>query len=341
MQIDEPRFLLSDLISLLPPRGRELLMEISDPLALANTLPITGARVLELATETDLVFCKNSSDILVNALMQSRSRFVVIDQDVYTSLPEDFVRHRVFLLTSQPRLLLALLLMPFDHVPAIVAQQDAVHPSAQVASNVILGRGVVIGPRVIIHSGCVIGPNTVIDHATIGAGTRIGSNCTIGGDGFGFEIDETTGDVIKFPHLGSVQIGEHVEIAANVTVDRGSLRDTILEDEVKVDNLVYIAHNCHIKHGALVMANAALLGSVTIGEYAWIAPSTSILNGMTVGRCGMTGVGSVVVHSIGCNELVVGSPSHKLRNRFPEDSPLLREHDIVKDGSTNNDGVEE
>ena len=80
------------------------------------------------------------------------------------------------------------------------------------------------------------------------------------------------------------------------------------------------------------MANATLLGSATVGEYAWIAPSTSILNGTDIGRCGMTGVGSVVIHAVGSNEVVVGSPAHKLRDRLPADSPLLRYFDEDKDG---------
>jgi len=335
MQTGEPSFLLNDLIAMLSERGRELLVEVRDPFGFAASLPIVGARAPELAKENDLTLCKNSDDRLINDLLHSCSLFVATNRDVFSRLPPDFVQQRVFLLSPQPRLFLSMLLVPFYERPSIAWQEMAVHPSAQIATSVTLARGVVIGPDVTIRSGCVIGPNTVIDHAVIGADTQIGSNCSIGGDGFGFEVDEGTGSVIKFPHLGSVHIGERVEISANVTIDRGSLRDTILEDEVKVDNLVYIAHNCHIKRGALIMANATLLGSVTVGEYAWIAPSTSILNGMDVGRCGMTGVGSVVVNDVGNNTLVVGSPARKLRNRLPEDSPLIWDDDANIKGLAN------
>lgn len=323
MQTTETHFLLNELLARLPVRGQELLQEICDHSAQVNKAPITGAKVLEQANESQLVFCRQGDRSLIDKLLQSRARVVVTEREIFVGLPEDFIFSRVFLLTEQPRLLLAMLLAPFEKFSSIPEQQEAIHPSAQIASDVILARGVMIGPNVTLHAGCVIGPNTVINHASIGVGSRIGPNCTIGKEGFGFEVDEKRGSIVRFPHFGSVHMGKGVEIGANVTIDRGSLRDTLIEDEVKIDNLVYVAHNCHIKRGALIMANTTLLGSVTIGEYAWIAPSTSILNGMNVGRCGMTGLGSVVVHSVGSNELVVGSPARKLRERLPYDSPLL------------------
>jgi UDP-3-O-[3-hydroxymyristoyl] glucosamine N-acyltransferase LpxD len=330
---DLPPLLLRDLITQLPIRGHELLYAIHDPEEKAASLLITGARGLELATESHLVFCRNGDESLVRLLLQCRSFAIVTTEDVFVQLPDEFVRMRIFLLTPQPRLLLALLLGPFDRPSSFAGQCDAVHPSAQIAGDVTIARGVVIGPHVTIQAGCAIGPNTVVDHAKIGAGTRIGPNCTIGGDGFGFEMDEETGEIVRFPHFGSVQIGERVEIAANVTVDRGSLRDTVIEDEVKIDNLTYIAHNCHIKHGALIMANATLLGSVVVGPFGWIAPSTTILNRLTVGRCGMTGAGSVVVDPVGPNEVVVGVPARRLRSRFSADSPLLKDDAVAVDRS--------
>lgn len=316
-------FFLHDLIAAVPPHRRELVQEVSDLAFVAKQIPVTGARVLELATDTEMVFCKNESLDLIDTLLASRSRFIIARPEIRSCLPADFMQQRVFLLTPQPRLLLALLLAPFDQLPTIARQDMHIHPKAQIAANAILAPGVVIGPAVCIQSGCVVGPNTVIDHATLGKDTQIGPNCSIGGNGFGFEVDEESGDVIRFPHFGSVEIGERVEIFANVTIDRGSLRNTIVEDDVKIDNLVYIAHNCHIRHGTLIMAKSAMMGSVTVGEYAWIAPSTSILNGLTVGRCAMTGMGAVVIDSVGDNDLVVGVPARKIRNRYPAGSSML------------------
>jgi UDP-3-O-[3-hydroxymyristoyl] glucosamine N-acyltransferase len=179
----------------------------------------------------------------------------------------------------------------------------------------------VIGADVEISEGCVIGPNTVIDHAVLGINTRIAANCSIGGDGFGFEIDESSGEVIKMPHFGRVLIGQNVEIFSNVCIARGSLRDTVIGNNVKIDNLVHVAHNVEIGDNTFIIANAMLAGSTKIGTRAWIGPSTSILNGITIGDLSMTGVGSVVTKSCGTNEVVAGVPAKRLRDRFSKTSP--------------------
>ena len=315
---------LQKLLDSLPSSRRDLIINVKDPSGLSNSMPITGAKSIELAGEADLVFCKTELPELVVAVVAGRSRFIIARPEIVSALPTGFADNRVLILTHKPRLLLALLLAPFDSPPAVAQQKEAIHREARISPSVSIGPGVVIGADVEIGPHCVIGPNTVIDHATIGECTQIGPNCSIGGDGFGYEIDEETGEVIKFPHFGRVQIGSRVEISSNCCIDRGSLRDTILEDDVKVNNLVHIAHNCHIKRGALLTANAMVAGSVVIGEHAWVGPSSSLRNGITMGRCAMTGLAAAATKSIGDNEIVVGIPAKKLRDRFPESFPLLR-----------------
>lgn len=321
---DKVQFMLRDLVNALPENRRVLLVKILDPSSLSDSLPLTGARSLDLAGETDLTFCKSETTELVAAVVSSHSRVIVARPELPALLPSLFMKDRVLVLTPRPRLLMASLLAPLDGPSSVSFQTEHVHPEARIFSGVQIGVGAVIGADVEIRAGCVIGPNTVIDHATIGEGTRIGFGCSIGGDGFGFEIDEETGEVIKFPHFGNVRIGRNVEIQANCGISRGSLRDTILEDDVKLDNLVHVAHNCHIMRGALLTANTMLAGSVTIGKYVWVAPSTSVMNGVVLGNYSMTGLGAVVRKTVGENELVVGVPAKKLRDRFPPDFPLLK-----------------
>lgn len=318
------QFMLKDLVNVLPENRRALLLKILDPSSLSDSLPLTGARSLDLAGETDLTFCKSETTELVAAVVSSHSRFIVARPELPGLLPSLFMKDRVLVLTPRPRLLMSSLLAPLDGPSSVSLQAEHVHPKARIFPGVQIGVGAVIGADVEIGAGCVIGPNTVIDNTTIGEETRIGFNCSIGGDGFGFEIDEETGEVIKFPHFGRVRIGRCVEIFSNTSIARGSLKDTIIEDEVKIDNQIHVAHNCHIKKGAFIIANAMLGGSVTIGEYAWVAPSTSLLNGIGLGRCSMTGMGAVVTKTVGENELVVGIPAKKLRERFPPDFPLFK-----------------
>ena len=320
---------LATLIDALDADHRRLVQEVRDDSGTADRVEITGARALEDAGASDLVFCKRESPGIVEQVESCRARFVVCRPELPPLLADDARAGRVFILTPNPRLLMALLLQPFDRPWSVATQDRAVHPGAQIADGVHVGPGAVIGADVRIEAGCVIGPNTVIEHATIDRNTRIGGNCTIGGDGFGYEIDEASGEVIKFPHFGRIVIGRDVEIGSNTCIDRGSLRDTVIEDGAKVDNLVHVAHNCRVKRGAMVIANAMLGGSCTIEEFAWVAPSASVINGGSVGRCAMTGIGAVVTKPVDPNALVAGVPAKKLRDRFGPQCPLLEETKVT------------
>lgn len=188
------------------------------------------------------------------------------------------------------------------------SQASEVHPTAQIGKNVV------------IENGCVIGENSVIEHnVVLHAGTRVGKNTrirscsSIGGDGFGFERLED-GTPLRFPHLGGVIIGDNVELGALNSVARGALSDTIISDFVKTDNLVHIAHNCHIGKGAFITACAELSGGVHIGENAWIGPNASFIQKVTVGENAFIGLGAVVTKSIPASTVYAGNPAKKIRN---------------------------
>ena len=128
-----------------------------------------------------------------------------------------------------------------------------VHTTATLGDNVEIEAQVFIGPNVVVGDNCKIGRGTSIAaNATIYSNTCIGEDVTIhggvviGADGFGFENDANAGEWVKFPQLGGVVIGNHVEIGANSCIDRGALVDTLVGDGTKVDNLVHIAHNVSI-----------------------------------------------------------------------------------------------
>lgn len=313
---------LPDLIAELDPVVRARMLRVEDPQGWADRLSVEGGRVLTDAGPTDLAFCKAATPALLEDIRATRSKFLVVPPAVIAEVPDLFV-DRVAIVSDRPRLLMAALLARLSAEGGVAHQRESIHPAATIASDVTLGPGVVIGRDVTIGVGCVIGPNTVIDHCTIGTDTRIGPNCSIGGEGFGFEIDEESGETFKFPHVGRVHIGSRVEVCANVCIARGSLKDTILEDDVKVDNFVHVAHNCHVRRSAFLIAHTMLGGSVEIGHHAWIAPSSAIMNGLQVGACAMTGLGAVVTKPVEANDVVAGVPAKRLRHRFDPDSPLL------------------
>ena len=121
--------------------------------------------------------------------------------------------------------------------------------------------------------------------------------------------NEATQEYELFPHLGGLVIEDHVHLGNNTCIDRGSLKDTIIHQGVKIDNLVHIAHNVTIGKNSLIIACSMIAGSVVIGENCWVAPSSSVRNGIYIGDNTTIGLGSVVTKSVGADETVAGNPA--------------------------------
>jgi UDP-3-O-[3-hydroxymyristoyl] glucosamine N-acyltransferase len=178
-----------------------------------------------------------------------------------------------------------------------------------------------IGDNVVICDGASIGAHTVINHnVVIGGGVTIGNHCVvksgavIGEDGFGFERDES-GIPVRLVHLGGVQIGDHVEIGSFTTVCRGTLRDTVIEDHVKIDDHVHIAHNVRLRRGAMIVACAEVSGGVDVGEMAWIGPNASVIQQRTVGASALVGIAANVIRDVPAGAVVAGNPARPIEPR--------------------------
>jgi UDP-3-O-[3-hydroxymyristoyl] glucosamine N-acyltransferase len=221
-----------------------------------------------------------------------------------------------FLVSNSPRKLFADFLQlfadKFDPVTPNIHPTAIVCDSARVGNNVLIGAHAFIANDVVIGDNCVIGHNTVIEPRTvIGNDVRIGSNCTIGGVGFGFEKNEEN-LYKRIPHIGNVVIKEKVEIGNNTCIDRAVLGSTIIESNVKIDNLVHIAHNVQIGENTMVIANSMIAGSTKIGQNVWVAPSTSVLNKLIIEDNATLGLGSVIIRDVSENDTVVGNPGRKI-----------------------------
>ena len=168
-------------------------------------------------------------------------------------------------------------LNPGAHPSAVVADNVALDPSAEIAAHAFVGAGARIGARCFIGPGSVVERDAVIGDDTrlvarayLGPGVRLGARCivqpgaVVGADGFGFAPEK--GAWIKVPQVGSVTVGDDVEIGANTTIDRGALEDTVIEEGVKLDNLIMIAHNCRVGAHTAMAACSAVAGSSTIGK---------------------------------------------------------------------------
>jgi UDP-3-O-[3-hydroxymyristoyl] glucosamine N-acyltransferase len=185
------------------------------------------------------------------------------------------------------------------------AVQAGVHASAVVSPEATLGQGVEVGPLAVVEAGAVIGDRARIGahcvverEAVVGAHTRLaprvvfGHGCrigargivhsgvVIGADGFGFA--PSSQGYVKIEQLGAVTIGDDVEIGANTCIDRGALSDTVIEDGVKLDNLIQIAHNVHIGKNTAMAGCSAVAGSTKIGANCTIGGAANIIGHLTL-----------------------------------------------------------
>ncbi|MFW5390180.1 UDP-3-O-(3-hydroxymyristoyl)glucosamine N-acyltransferase [Yersinia sp. 2544 StPb PI] len=236
-----------------------------------------GAVVL---TEADLPFCKSAALVVKNPYLTYARMAQIMDT------------------TPQPAQ---------DIAPsAVIAPLVTLGETVSIGANAVIESGVVLGDNVVIGAGCFIGKNT-----HIGAGSRlwanvsvyhevvIGQNCliqsgtVIGADGFGYANDR--GNWIKIPQLGSVHIGDRVEIGACTTIDRGALDNTIIGNGVIIDNQCQIAHNVVIGDNTAVAGGVIMAGSLKVGRYCMIG-GASVINGhMEIcDKVTITGMGMVM-----------------------------------------------
>jgi UDP-3-O-[3-hydroxymyristoyl] glucosamine N-acyltransferase len=168
------------------------------------------------------------------------------------------------------------------------------------------GKGVVIGAK------SFVGHNVVIDDGVhIREDCIIKSNTVIGEPGFGFERDEF-GRPIRLLHLGNVIIGNRVELGSLNSVCRGTIENTIIEDDVKTDDQVHIAHNCIIRCGSLIAACVEISGGVDFGDHTWIGPNSSIIQKVKIGDKSFIGIASNVTKSVKNGTAVAGNPARQL-----------------------------
>lgn len=180
------------------------------------------------------------------------------------------------------------LVVPGIHPSAVIEEGAHIDPSAYIGPNVVIGADTRIGAGCTIMAGCSIGagvsigidarlyPRVVVYHNCV-LGNRLiaHSGVVIGSDGFGIAMDE--GRWLKIPQIGRVVIGDDVEIGANTTIDRGALDDTVIEEGVKLDNLIQIAHNVRIGAHTAIAGCVGIAGSAIIGRHCRIGGGTGIL----------------------------------------------------------------
>ncbi len=198
---------------------------------------------------------------------------------------------------------------PGIHPSAVLEPGARVAVSAHIGPHVSIAAGAIIGERCVIGAGCRIGrdaqigedtvlhPNvSFLDDCRIGSRGIIQAGAVIGGDGFGFANEG--GRWLKIPQTGGVRIGDDVEIGANTTIDRGALEHTVIEDGVKLDNQIQIAHNCVIGSHTAMAGCVGVAGSAKIGKHCTFGGAAMVLGHLTIADHVHISSGSLVSRSI-------------------------------------------
>jgi UDP-3-O-[3-hydroxymyristoyl] glucosamine N-acyltransferase len=183
------------------------------------------------------------------------------------------------------------------------AAGPAIHPSAVIDAEAVLEEGVRVGPQCVVERGARIGRDTVLKaRVYVGEDVIIGARCTlhpgavIGADGFGFAPNQGAWE--KIEQLGGVRIGDDVDIGANTCIDRGALADTVIEDGVKLDNLIQVGHNCRIGRNTAIAGCSGIAGSANIGAHCTIGGAAMILGHLTIADGVNISAGTFVARSI-------------------------------------------
>ncbi len=199
------------------------------------------------------------------------------------------------------------------HASAVIEASANVPASCRIGAHVVIEHHVTFGNNVTIGSGCVIernssiADNTILEaNVTIKHGTQIGKNChffsgcVIGNDGFGYAEEANHGKKhwVKIPQVGRVVIHDFVDIGANTTIDRGAIDDTVIEEGVKLDNLIQIAHNCRIGAHTVIAGCVGIAGSAVIGKHCKIGGAAMILGHLTIADEVTISPGSMIMRSI-------------------------------------------
>ncbi len=208
--------------------------------------------------------------------------------------------------------------LPFLKYKYTCKKTDSNYPFVIIGENVTIDKGVIIEPFVFLGDNIWIKQGSIVKSGVRGVrNTQIGKNCiirensVIGGNGFGIEKDEL-GNNRRLPHLGGVIVGDNVEIGALNTICSGTISATIVENYVKTDDHVHVAHNDHIKENTIITAGTIVSGSVTLGKSVWMGPNSTIINGVELGDEVFSGIGSVITKSFNEKQTIAGNPARKI-----------------------------
>jgi len=298
------------------------------------TMVITGVSEIQNGRESTITFLGNLK--YKKYLPTTGASAIVVPEASLLDNKPGIVHHN-------PQLAIAKILGEFT--PKL-QYTNCVNETAYVDSKAKIGKNVTIGPFSVIEAGVIIGDGSNIgSHTVIDQKTSIGKNCkifsnihiyhgtdigdnaiihsgtVIGSDGFGFVTDQDINH--KIPQNGYVIIGNNVEIGANCAIDRGTIGDTIIEDQCKLDNHVHLAHNVRLGKGCLLTAAVTIAGSVEVGEFCIFAGHVGVAPHVKIGARSVLAAKTGVSKSLTGGKVYAGMPAREIKEQHKREAVYL------------------
>ena len=323
-----------------------------------GAIVVTGVAEPRLAGPSDLAMAM--SEKYAAGLAQGAARAAVIGP----GMDWRALGLKAAIVAPRPRVAMAHVTRTLDPGPVIapgIHQSAVIDPDTRIGAEAAIGPFVVIGPgvrigarariasHVSIAEGAEIGDDALIlQGARVGARVKIGHRailqpgCVIGGDGFSFVTPETSqvettratlgkadGAVTpqgwtRIHSLGSVRIGDDVEIGANATIDRGTVADTTIGDGTKLDNMVHVGHNCRIGRDCLLCGQVGIAGSVVIGDRVVLGGQTGVADNLEIGSDVVTGASTIILSTVPAGRALLGYPAVRMETQVEMYKALRR-----------------
>jgi UDP-3-O-[3-hydroxymyristoyl] glucosamine N-acyltransferase len=292
----------------------QYLLNDSDQVVGSTEHYFTNVQTSDMINEESLDWINPLKNNKQEYLCNSKAKVIICEKQL--SIPEAIRNNKCLIMVDNPKLTFIRIANEYF----VQINEYGIHPTAIVHPDAVISEQCYIGPFTYIGKS-KIGDETIIyghsyiyDNVTIGNYVIIKPGAVIGADGFGYERNEKD-ELEKFPHIGGVIIQDNVEIGAHACIDRGGLGYTIVEEGVKIDNMVHISHNVRVGKHSAVVSNVTIGGSTVIGDYSWIGPSSVLKDQIRIGIRSTVGMGAVVTKNIPDNETWAGQSARPL-SRF-------------------------
>lgn len=282
-----------------------------------------------------ITYLKNSS--YKKYLNECNASIIIVNKEF-----NEIIKDKIYIKVNNPGLAFIKVLKYFKKHKKNNYKKNNLN-NAKIFENVNLGKNVFIGSNSIIYPGCYLGDNTIIgdnsilypntviyNDVVIGSNCVIDAGCIIGADGFGLIEDDNIS--YNIPHIGKVIIGDNVTIGSNSCIDRGTIDNTVIGNNVKIDNMVQVAHNVKINNNCVIAGQVGIAGSTILYENVKIGGGAAIIDNIEIGKNSIILGNSFVWKSIGEKSFVSGDPAEDHKSRLKKIATLNKKFDKLNNG---------